>query len=253
MPQYFVLENVTSLQDGLKNNASECAKILWACGYWVTAAVFECSDFALPQRRERYYLIGERINKAGRCCINGVINIMAALKTEGTISLKRIMSDQPKFPGNLGRRAYTTKTTRKTKWLKQTKAYFLKHNIPFRLLTKHTDVPKGVALGDTELFFTLQQRHRLNAVFCHQYVKDPEVQKELSISHDSIVLADVNCSISWCVGALAVDASPCITTKSILVQVWPTIEPISDYTAFNLQGLDANDLPNVGCVSRRDR
>jgi hypothetical protein len=260
MPHYFIMENLTSLQDTetkSKNNSSYIAALFRKLNYMVRIVILKAEEFGLPQRRERLYFLGEKVNKHGTCCLDNLTRYVTKLATTGSISIPSFLNHDHKFKDVSNKRKYTSSAVDK-KWTSENKKIYKEYGMAKKFVIAYTSITKIPAalrglIRNSEGFWSLQNRSKNIAVFLMLYLRRPCVQAQEGIVEGSIVVCDLNCSILWSLGALGINVVPCITTKSIMAELWPEFRLLSDRDLFNLQGLDADSLEDFNSVAHRDR
>ena len=253
MPHYFILENVTALQDGdaKSNNANMVAKMLRGLGYKVLVLIQSASSYALPQRRERILFIGERISKKGDSILCALEDLLKSIAASATIPITKFLSHTHRHSTNLKKRKYTSVDVG-AKWVGVNSKFYKEQNFPWKKnWAKPLDLPAWCRPFICESFWDLQARQKSNALYCFSFFSKPNVRKDFNLTGDSIVLADLNCSLPWCVGSVGILESPCVTTKSIICVVHPYVEVLDLRVSANLMGMDADAMPNMGVVARR--
>ena len=135
-PVFFALENVPSVDDhsdDAENNAAAITTMLIALGYWVVKLVLRAEEYGLPQRRERYWFIGERQNNRGSR-LHIVVRIVLLCRSPTVFSLRGLI-DYPRDNSDNAniakRRKYTIvdNDDNEPVWQTQCKAYYKLHKV----------------------------------------------------------------------------------------------------------------------------
>ena len=200
-----------------KSNCTFITQTLARLGYWVTVIVLKSADFGIPQRRERIYIVGHKRSEclAKSDIFPNVKHYLDCIASNGVIPLSDFYNHVSKHSDDvLQKRGYTS--TNEGKWVDEHRSYFKSHKIPFKAkyLTVE-DIPlRARNLLNVADFWGLQPRGQSITVFLVMSVRQPKRARELGITATSHVTADLNCSIGWSVGSVAVD--PCRNLSDFL-------------------------------------
>lgn len=269
MPKFFILENVSALKDrAIKKGAKSAADksnsnfinvLFEALGYKVRTVILAATDFALPERRERLYKLGELVHNGATSCIDAWVSLLMRIRSSRMLHIRTFLNHVDADQQILTKRKYSS--TKARKWVKEHKAAFASENlcvegvrVNFKLnYKKVADLPTSLALLDCKDFWAMQPRHKSTVVFLMLHFGKASVMKKEGIKLGDTLIADANCSLSWSMGAIGINQCPCITTKSLMIVVFPEFSVVSDRTAFNLQGLDADKFEDISVVPHRER